>query len=454
MAGNEERVLVIGGGIAGRNVCRELIRLGKSAGITLVKKESHGSYSPCGIPYVLGGEVETMEDIIFSNFDRRLINDNVRLITGTEVKKIDLLQKRAETDKGESLPYDRLVIATGRKPHMPMLPGIEKAGVYTLSNYQDGLHIYTAIRKARRVVIIGGGFIGCELAAAFLRRNIETTLIEIKLNLLPQILDESMAQLVRKELTDMGCHIITGMGASRINGADRVESVSVDKSKSTIGADIVLIATGIVPDAALAGTAGIEIGELGGVSTDDRQRPRMDGKLLEDVYALGDCVEVKNKLTGRNTLSPLTETAIVQARIVSLDIMHKKVKLVSEVKKGCVCSALTVVGNLQIGMTGLTTSEAEKAGIQPRVVQVSGWSKEVYFPGKTKKHIKLLLDGDRLIGAQVIGTEGVRGLINEINAFIHASSRVGDIVCRQRGYTPALSSSPDLLMRALEKLST
>ncbi|MEJ2746023.1 MAG: thioredoxin domain-containing protein, partial [bacterium] len=229
-----------------------------------------------------------------------------------------------------------------------------------------------------------------------------------------------------------------------------VESVSVDKSKSTIGADIVLIATGIVPDTALAGKAGIEIGELGGVSTDDRQRPRMDGKLLEDVYALGDCVEVKNKLTGRNTLSPLTETAIVQARIVSLDIMHKKVKLVSEVKKGCVCSALTVVGNLQIGMTGLTTSEAEKAGIQPRVVQVSGWSKEVYFPGKTKKHIKLLLDGDRLIGAQVIGTEGVRGLINEINAFIHASSRVGDIVYRQRGYTPALSSSPDLLMRALD----
>jgi NADH oxidase (H2O2-forming) len=179
----------------------------------------------------------------------------------------------------------------------------------------------------------------------------------------------------------------------------------------------------------------------------------MNGKLLKKVYALGDCVEIKNKLTGNNTLSPLTETAIVQARIVALDIMNKKVKSQSEVEKGYVCSSLTVVGDLQIGMTGLTTAEAEKAGIQSKSIQVSGWSKEVYFPGKTRKHIKLLLNDDRLIGAQVVGKEGIKGLINEINALIRASIRIKDILCRQRSYTPALSSSPDVLMRALEKMS-
>jgi NADH oxidase (H2O2-forming) len=232
-----------------------------------------------------------------------------------------------------------------------------------------------------------------------------------------------------------------------------VESVSLDDSDSPIGADLVIIATGVAPDTALAEKTGMEIGELGGLVTDGRQRPKMNGKFLEDIYALGDCVEVKNRLTASNTLSPLTETAIVQARIIAMDIMGRELKPRNEIEKGYVCSSLTVVGNLQIGMTGLTTAEAKKAGIQPKSLQISGWSKEVYFPGKTRKHIKLLINDDRLIGAQLVGKEGIKGLINEINVLIRASVRIEDILCRQRGYTPALSSSPDVLMRALEKLS-
>ena len=452
MTDNNERVLIIGGGIAGRNVVRDLIRLGKRSGIFLVKKETHSSYSPCGLPYVIGGEVGAMEDILFPNFDRRLKNNNVQIMKGTEVKKFDLANKKAETDKGGYLAYDRLVIATGRKPHLPQLPGIEKAGVCTLSDYEDGLRIYDELSRLNRVVIIGGGFIGCELAAAFLKRGIETTLIEIKPHILPQILDESMASLVQNRLMELGCRIITGKGVSRINGTDEVESVSIDGVESPVAADLVVIAIGVGPETALAEQTGFEIGEFGGLITDSRQHPKAGGEFLEDVYALGDCVEVKNALTGTNTLSPLTETAIVQARIVALDISGNTARSRNEIEKGYVCSSLTVVGDLEVGMTGLTTAEAEKAGIHPRAVQTTGWSKEVYFPGRTKTHSKLLTHGDRLIGAQIIGKEDVKGIINELNALIREQIKIEDILCRQRSYTPALCSSPDVVMKAIEKL--
>ncbi|MDP8214742.1 MAG: FAD-dependent oxidoreductase [Candidatus Euphemobacter frigidus] len=452
MTNNHEKVVIIGGGIAGRNVARELLRLGKSGNISLIKKETHSSYSPCGLPYVLGGEIKSMEDILFPNFDRKLQKNNVEIKAGTEVKKIELRSKKIQTDNDEILSYDHLVIATGRRPNLPRLPGIEKAGVYTLSDYEDGLKIYDKLQKVKKAVIIGGGFIGCEVATALLERGIETTLVEIKPYILPQILDKSMAIIIEKRLKNLGARLITGQGLSRINGENRVESVSVRQEESPLPADLVLIAIGVRPETTLAEQTGFEIGKLGGLITDSYQHVKKDGKFIQDVYALGDCVEVKNKITGNNTLSPLTETAIVQARIVALGILGREFRSPPGEDRGYICLSLTVIGGLTVGMVGLTIAEAERAGIQPRTVQTKGWSREAYFPGSTKMHIKLLIDEDRLIGAQVIGEENVKGMINEISALIHAGAKIEDIFLRQRSYTPALSPSPDVLTRALEKL--
>lgn len=452
MRRNSEKVLIIGGGIAGRNVCRELIGLGKASGITLVKRESHGSYSPCGLPYVIGGEVDRMEDILFPAFDRKLTENNVRVITGTEVRRIDLPGKRAETGKGELLTYDRLVIATGRRPRIPQLPGVRKDGVCTLSNYEDGVRIYRELHRIKKAVVIGGGFIGCELVTAFCKRGIETVLVEIKPHILPQILDESMALLVQDRLRELGCRIIAGKGVTRINGNARVESVSVEDVESPIETDLVVMAVGVMPETTLAAQTGLEIGKSGGLVTDSSQHPRMNGEFLKDAYALGDCVEVKDRLTGNGTLSPLTETAIVQARIIALDISGREEKPGGDHGKGYVRSFLTAIGDWQVGMTGLTSAEAKEFGFCPRAVQAAGWSKEVYYPGKTRIHIRLILEGDRLIGAQLIGEEDVRGMLNELNVLIHTGKRIEDILYRQRDYSPALSSSPDVLVRALEKL--
>ncbi|MDD5556988.1 MAG: FAD/NAD(P)-binding oxidoreductase [bacterium] len=452
LAGNDERVLIIGGGIAGRNVCRELLRLGKSAGITLVKRESHGSYSPCGLPAVIGGELGAMEDILFPGLDRKLAAGNVRVLPGTEIREIDLGARRAETDGGESLAYDRLVIATGRRPHIPPIPGADKGGVCTLSDFEDGMRIQRELPGTRRAVVIGGGFIGCELATALLQRGVDTTLVEIAPHILPQILDGEMAALLQERLGELGCRIITGRGVARINVCDRAESVSVDGLGAPLPAELVLIATGVIPETTLAASAGCEIGRLSGLVTDGRQHPRAGGKFLEEVYALGDCVEITDMLTGSARLSPLTETAIVQARIVARDMAGNRRPGAGQ-GEGHVCSSLTLIGGRQVGMTGLTGAEARAAGMRPRAVQTTGRSKEVYYPGQTTVHLRLLADADRIIGAQLIGEEEVRGMLNEISALIRARTGVDDILRRQRGYTPALASSPDVFTRALEKLS-
>lgn len=452
MAQGNGGVLIIGGGIAGRNVCRELMRLGHPGPITIVKRESHGSYSPCGLPYVMGGEVKTMEDLLFPSFDRRLREHGIRVRTGTLVRNIDPLNKLAETSAGESIPYDIVVIATGRQPRIPSLPGIEKRGIHTLSDYEDGLRMYDELNGAKSAVVIGGGFIGCELVTAFLKRGIATTLVETKLHLLPQILDAPMAVLVQDRIAELGCRVVVGARVARINGGARAESISVEGEEAPIEADMIVMAVGVRPETGLAARAGFEIGTLGGVVTDRRQRPKMHGKPVEDVYACGDCVEVKEMLTGNSALNPLTDAAIVQARIIALDIAKQGKAGRGHIGGGCVCSSLTVIGGWEVGASGLTNAEAEKAGMHPTAVQAAGWSREVYYPGRTRVHIRLLTSENRLIGVQGIGQEGVRGMINELNAYILARTSIGDIACRQRSYTPALSSSPDALMRALEKL--
>ena len=452
MTDNHEKIVVIGGGIAGRNVVRELLLLGKSNGISLIKKETHSSYSPCGLPYVLGGEIKNMENILFPNFDRKLQKSGVEVKVGTKVKKIDLTGKKVITGEGESLSYDHLVIATGRKPAVPPLEGIENEGVHTLSNYEDAMRIYQELENVKKVVVVGGGFIGCEAASAFISRGIETILVEIKPYILPQILDQSMASLVEDKLKSLGARLLTGKKLSRINGKDKVESVSVEGEESPIAADLVLIAAGVKPETTLAGSAGFEIGKLGGLITDYRQHVKKEGKFLENVSALGDCVEVKNRITGKNTLFPLTDMAIVQARVVARDIMGKTDSSWQKREEGEVCSSLTVIGGLEVGTVGVTAIEAEKAGISPRAVQTRGLSREVYFPGSKKININLLADDDRLIGAQIIGEEKVREVLNEISGLIHDKVKIGDIFLRPRSYTPPLSASPDVLMRALEKL--
>ncbi|MEW6557703.1 MAG: FAD-dependent oxidoreductase [Elusimicrobiota bacterium] len=441
-----KKVVIIGGGIAGRNVVRELLRKNYPGEIYLIRKETHPSYSPCGIPFVISGEIPSMEDILFPNLDNRFKNKGVNILSGAVVEKIDLEGKNIRTEK-DRLHYDILVIATGRKPNIPPIPGRDLKEVYTLINYEDGLKLYEKLEGVKKATIIGGGFIGMEVAAAFIKRGILTTVVEIKENILPDLVDSDVADIVKKNLTEKGAKIITGCGVSRINGTNKVESVSVNGNSLEIDTDLVLISTGVKPEVEIARKAGIEIGKFGGIVTDTKQHVKTGNKFLSNVYALGDCVQIKNKITGMHGLSPLVEAAIIQAKVIADDISSTKVNL-----DGFLSSGITIIGDLQVGSVGLTSKVAKEAGISPKIIKASGYSKEAYFPSNEIVDLKLLIYEDCLIGAQVVSKNDIKGILDYITVLIAQKIELKTIYYHARSYTPGLSSSPDVFRRALEEL--
>ncbi|MEW6680807.1 MAG: FAD-dependent oxidoreductase [bacterium] len=444
---DKKRVVIIGGGVAGRNVARELSKKDKDDfEIYLIKRETHPSYSPCGMPYVLAGDIEKPENILFPGLDERLERRGVKLKFGNEVTRIDIESKSIQIKEEGSLSYDVLVIATGRKPFISKIPGIELPGVFTLIDFNDGLILYKAIDKTTEAVIIGGGFIGLEVATGFIKRGIKTTVVELKPYVLSQLLDQDMAKIVEQRLKELGISLFVQRKAKSINGEKKVESVSIKGGE--IKADIVLLATGIKPNVDLAKEAGIDIGRTGGIIVDDTLHVRKNGHFLSNVYALGDCIEVRNKITGSSCLNPLIEPAVLQARVVAESIL-------GENPPGVINSlspAITFIGGLEIGSVGVTTTEAQAAGIKPITKKVTGRTREGYYPKCKEMVVKLLAKDDELIGAQVISEEDTKGVINEVTALINAKVKLKDILYQQRCYTPSLSSSPDAFKRAVEKM--
>lgn len=445
---NKKRIVIIGGGVAGRNVARELS--GKSNGrfeIILIKKETHPSYSPCGMPYCIAGDVGKMEDLLFPGLDERLESRGVELKFGSEVTQIDLENKSILIKEEDSLSYDVLVLAAGRKPAKSKIPGIELDGVFTLIDFNDGANLYKAVEKTRETVIIGGGFIGLEVATGFIKRGIKTTVVEVKPCILSQLLDQNMAKIVEKRLRESGVDIICQTEVSKINGREGVVD-SVRTKRQKINTDLVLQAAGIKPNTDLVREAGIEIGKTGGIIVDSKMRVKKGRDFLEGVYALGDCVEIRDGISGRPGLSPLIETAILQARVASENILEGDTKGIGDY----LSPAITSIGGLEIGSVGITSSGAESAGIKPIIKKVTGRTREGYYPECKEMTVKLFAAEDRLIGAQVISEEGTKGLINEITALINAKVKLKEILYQQRCYTPSLSSSPDAFKRAVEKI--
>ncbi|MEW6102949.1 MAG: FAD-dependent oxidoreductase [bacterium] len=447
MMKDKKRVIIIGGGVAGRNVARELSRReGENFEVYLIKRETHPSYSPCGMPYVLAGDVEKPENLLFPGFDKKLESRGVKLKFGKEVTLIDRTNNNVFFKEGDILGYDVLVLATGRKPFRLKIPGIELDGVFTLIDFNDGIKLYKAIEKTREAVIIGGGFIGLEVATGFIKRGIKTTIVELKPYVLHQLLDQDMAKIVEQRLEDLGVSIFTQKKVKAINGEKEVESVSIKEEE--IKADLVLLAAGIMPNVDLAREAGIDIGTTGGIVVDDTLHVRANGRFLSNVYALGDCIEVRDKITGSLCLCPLIEPAVLQARVATESILGENPQGVLD----SLSPSITFIGGLEIGSVGITGLEAQRIGIKPITKKVTGRTREGYYPECKEMVVKLFAIEDRLIGAQVISEEDTKGVINEITALINAKVKLKDILYQERCYTPSLSSSPDAFKRAVEKM--
>ncbi|MGZ4893826.1 MAG: FAD-dependent oxidoreductase [Halobacteriota archaeon] len=440
-----EKVVIIGGGAAGIDVLELLLRGCKDPGkmkITLLKKEDEGFFSMCGLPYALQGMYGTISLNLFEpDF---YIDRGIDFRTSAEVTGIFLKENYVLLSSGERLYYDFLVIATGSSPFIPPIKGANMGGVYTIGNSKDGKLLEKAVteEELENALVIGGGLIGLQTAAAFSKKGITTRVVERRSHLLPSLIDKDMASIIKKYLDD-DLIFLLGTTVDVIKGSQHVESVNAGGDE--FPADIVLIAAGMLPNIDISRKAGLEIGESGGIVTDLSLRVKKGSSHLENVYALGDCIEVIDAMTYRPRLSLLASTALTQARVVVRNILGEP-----SYYEPCLSPSAANILGMQVGSVGATSEIAHEYGIPTKVGKSVKQTRARFFPGGKVITAKLIFEAfsEKLIGAQIISQESVAERINELTLGIKAGITAKDIWMRDRCFDPSLSMLEDVIVDA------
>jgi NADH oxidase (H2O2-forming) len=440
-----KKVVIIGGGAAGIDVL-ELLHRSKDESedmqITLLKKEKEGFFSMCGVPYALQGMYSLG---VLDHFRPDFYKDKgIDFRTETRAISINIKEKYVLIESGEELSYDYLVIATGSKPFIPPMPGTDLKGVHTLSSRKDGELIASALSagEVNNALVIGGGWIGLQAAVAFSKKGIKTVVVERLPYLLPTLLDQEMASIVKNYL-EHDIVFMLGETAEAIQGKHHVESVLIGSEE--IPVDMVLISAGMRPDVDLAKNAGLEIGESGGIVTDQAMRTQKGGRPREDVFCLGDCAEVIDAVTFRPRLSQLASTALIQARVVAENILGT-----GSTYGLCLSPTVANISGLQVGSVGVTTEMARRYGISVKSGTSVRFTKARFFPDNKRIIAKLIFEvsSEKLIGGQIISEETVAERINELTLGIKLGITARDVWMRERCFDPSLTMVEDVLVDA------
>ena len=435
------KIIIIGGGVGGINLLEFLNKRDPALDITLIKKECVASLSTCGLPYLLEGVLK-YDDIILhdAEFYRK---KGIDFRTNTEVKMIDLDKNVVKTDE-EILRYDKLIIATGRRPYVPEISGVDLCGVYAFSNEEDGLKIKKDMKEAKKGVVIGGGSLGLGAAVAFAENGIDTKVIVGHDHVLSSILDPDMAEIVENRLKERGIEVMKNSKIDSINGKNRVKSIFVNGIK--IPSDVVVISKGTLPNVDLARNPGIEIGEFGGILTNSEMQVKRKGSYLQDVYAFGDCVEVVDHATGNQRLSQLASTAVIQAKIIVDNIFGGDLTF-----DPCVTPVATRVSNLQVGSVGITSRTAEKFGIKLITGKSKKFTRARYYPGRFPVTVKLLFNKKtKLVGAQMASGECIGERVNALTIAIKREMSAKELLKMERIFEPSMSLLVDATVNAVE----
>jgi NADPH-dependent 2,4-dienoyl-CoA reductase/sulfur reductase-like enzyme len=401
-----ERIVVIGGDAAGMSAASQALRTAKAAGrtlqVTVLERGSWTSYSACGIPYWVAGDVDSPDELIARTPAEHRAN-GIDLRMGTEATEIDVGARVVHTRENatgvtERLPFDQLVIATGAVPIRPDLPGSGADGTYGLQTLDDGaalLDTLLSTREPRRAVVVGAGYIGVEVAEACHRRGLETTVVDMAPEPMTT-LDPDMGALVRTAMEATGIALRTGTSVEGFEvGSDNwVTGVVTDAG--TIPADVVVLGIGVRPNNRLAVEAGLPVGASGGLRVDRRQAVAgHDG-----IWAAGDCVESFHRVSERPVHIALGTHANKQGRVLGTNLAGGY-----DTFPGVVGTAITKVCDLEIARTGLGEREAAEAGFDGVVGTVQSTTTSGYMPGASLMTVKVIAERStgRLLGAQIVG---------------------------------------------------
>ncbi len=433
------RVVVIGGDAAGMTVASALRRkLPKDHEVVVLERGSWTSYSACGIPYWISGEVESADDLVARSVERHLANGiDVRM--GVEAVGIDPAARTVSIRGGDHLPYDRLVIATGAEPVRPDLPGIEGDGIYGVQTLDDGQALIDGLaKKPDKVMVVGSGYVGLEIAEACVARGFDTTVIDrskAPLSIIEPHLGEQVAAAMRKH----GIRLLadTAVTGFRLDATGRVSAV--DTKDESIEADLVVLGLGVTARSALAAEAGLPLGTKGGIVVDEHQR--VTG--FDDIWAAGDCVVTKDRVTGDLIHVPLGTHANKQGLVAADSILAEVESRRPSISfPGIVRTAITKFCALEVSRTGLGERQARDAGFDPVSVSIETTNFAGYMPDPEMMTVVMIADRStrRLLGAQIVGGEDSALRIDVAATALAAEMTVDDIVMLDLAYAPPFSS--------------
>ena len=443
----KQRILIVGGVAGGASCAARLRRLSEEVEITIFERGPYVSFANCGLPYYVGDVITDEKDLLVATpqLFRSRFNIDVRVQSDVQTidrERCEIEVRNIQTGEVYREGYDVLVLAPGALPIRPPLPGIDLPGIHTLRTIPDSRQIREWIveREVKRAIVVGGGFIGVEMAENLTKRGISVTIIEMLPQVMPAI-DPEMAILIQDCLITNGVALCLDDAVAGFVHNNNGNTISVStKSGENYETDMVLLAIGVRPELTLASQAGLEIGALGGVRVDDHMRTSD-----ERIWAVGDAVEVRDFITGEWTLVPLAGPANRQGRIAADAILGRDVRF-----RGVQATAVCRVFNMTIAATGISEKVLQRDGINSELKQyekiyLHPGHHVGYYPGARPMTIKLIfsLRDGTVLGAQAVGEEGVDKRIDVIAMAIQQGSTVYDLEEAELCYAPQFGAAKD-----------
>jgi NADPH-dependent 2,4-dienoyl-CoA reductase/sulfur reductase-like enzyme/rhodanese-related sulfurtransferase len=434
-----KKILIVGGVAGGASCAARIRRLDESADIIMFEKGEYISFANCGLPYYIGDMIKDREDLIIQTPQKFRDRFNVDVRTNSEVTSIDTAGKTVTVRTKESTykeRFDTLVLSPGTTPIRPPLPGIDSPIVFTLRNIPDTdrIRAYVDKKLARRAVVIGGGFIGLEMAENLRHRGLEITLVEM----LDQVFtpaDKEMASILHQHLTMNGVRLILGDGVKEIIPTGDACAEVVLNSSKRIPTELIILSIGVKPDTEFVKNSGIAMSDRGTIIVDGHMRTDKP-----DVYAVGDAVEVVDFVSGKKVHVPLAGPANRQGRIAADNIAG-----IDTVYKNTQGTAICKIFDLTIAVTGINEKNAKRWEIPFLKSYTHGSSHASYYPGSFPLSIKILFDpkSGKLLGTQIIGKEGVDKRIDIFATALRHGLTVYDLAELELAYAPPYGSAKD-----------
>lgn len=429
------KVVVLGGVAAGTKAAAKLKRENPENEVIIYTKGKNISYAGCGLPYFVGGDIETEEELIVNTPKKFTTLTGVKVCTESEAIGVDPDKKIVLIRQQEVCPvsYDKLVIATGAKPFVPKMEGSQLEGVFSIRTPEDAIDVRTYIKEnsCKKAVVAGAGFIGLEMAENLMKQGMSVTVVDMADQILPEIFDVEMADFIRRSLQKKGLRILTGTALEKVEGTQRVTGVKLPSGK--LPADLLVMAVGIRPATEFLDGTGIQM-DRGVIVTDGCGKTN-----LEDIYAAGDCALVNNRITGNPQWSAMGSTANIAGRNLALHLAGGE-----NTYPGCLgTGVIRLAEDLNAGKTGLTEKQAVNAGFEVESVVCILDDKAHYYPDASIFYIKMIGDkkSHRLLGIQVVGSGNVDKMTDLAVTGISLKAKIEDFVEMDFAYAPPFSTA-------------